>query len=143
MKFVHIDYQNVWTWIWKICEISDQLNQPLNCVWTFVWTCMWKVCEISTNKSSIKVCENVCEKRCEKDDMVSHSISSIFHMPFTQYNFTHVKKMWKGVKIIKTVWNKPAFHSLFHIVFTCLLLVVFTEPIRHCKQTPCYRKQIR
>ena len=41
---------------------------------------MWKVWEISTNKSSIKVGENVCEKVFEKDvkriTCLSHSIIS-------------------------------------------------------------------
>ena len=113
-------------------EISDYLNQPLNCVWFFVWTCMWKVCDISTNKSSIKVCENVCEKVYEKDVKRITWFHTVFHLSFTCLSHSIIshacEKRCESVKRrenhLKTVWNKPAFHTLFHLVFTCLLLVV-------------------
>ena len=76
------------------------------------------------------MCETDWQKVCEVDNMVSDTFSSTFHMPYTQYNFTCVWKkrcetwMKRCDNHMKTVWNKPSFHTLFNIVFTCLLLVV-------------------
>ena len=75
-------------------------------------------------------CVKLYVKRCEKKMARFHTL---FHVSFTclsHYKISHaceknVKHAWKGVKIMKTVWNKPSFHTLFHMVFTRLLLVVF------------------
>ena len=92
---------------------------------------VWKVCEISTNKSSIKVCENVCQKVYEKDVKRITWFHTVFHLSFTCLSHSIIshaceKRCETCVKRcqnhMKTVWNKPAFHTLFHICFTCLLL---------------------
>ena len=65
-------------------------------------------------------------KGCEKDNMVSHSFSSIFPMSFTQYNFTCMwKKMWNVWKGVKIIWKLCEINLLFTHYFTYVSHVCF------------------